>query len=950
MLPTFQRLARPFAVLLLASTAPAAFAQAQTVPQARADASVPWLYRGSDIPVDREWTFGVLPNGVRYAVRRNGVPPRQVSVRVAIDAGSLNERPGEEGFAHFNEHLSFRGSKYVADGEAIRTWQRLGATFGSDTNASTTPTQTIYKLDLPAATPQGLDESIKILSGMMAAPTITAAGVETERRTVLAELREGSGAGQRVGDAARELFFAGQALGDHSPIGNTAALTAATPQSLRAFHDRWYRPDRTIVVIAGDADPATFEALITKHFSGWRGVGPSPADSDFGRPSATVPRVRVAVEPGVPLSLNMVIARPWVPKADTIEYNRGKLIDTLALRLISRRLETRARQGGSFLQASVDQDDVSRSVDATFVSVVPLGDDWEAAARDVRGVIADALATPPSQAEIDREANEFSSALQVSVEQAKTQNGGDLADSVIEAVNIRETVASPEVARDVFANMQDRLTPAAMLASTRRMFTGTPMRALLATPKPVPGAEARLLAVLTTAVAPSAARTSGSPVSFAQLPPLGPPATVTGREKVSNGGIEFAGLSNGVRVILYPNPGEQGRVYVNVRFGRGLQALPADRKTVAWAGSGALIASGIGPFDQDALDRLTSGRQIGLSFGTGDDAFQFRGVTRPADLFDQLRLIAAKLANPRWDAAPVVRMRAALEAGYPAAQTTPAGVLGRELPLLLHGGDLRWAQPSLADIRALTPQAFRATWEPLLASGPIEVSVFGDVGADVALDAIAKTIGALPPRAAAPVGSPATRGPAPSATPVVRTHAGPVDQAAAVLAWPTAGGPTEIYESRKLDILAQIYNDRLFDALRGAEGAAYSPNVSSNWPAAMPGGGSFTVVSQLNPSRTTEFFALARRIATDLIATPVSADELQRAVGPTRQQIDRASSGNSFWLGQLAGSTSDARRIEAIASLASDYARITPVELQATARRWLAPDKVFSMVVLPEKR
>ena len=111
--------------------------------------ATPWLYRGSDIPPDKAWVFGELPNGLRYAVRNNGVPPRQVSIRMVIDAGSLNEGPGEHGYAHFNEHLSFRGSKYVPDGEAKRLWQRLGATFGSDTNATTSPTQTIYKLDLP---------------------------------------------------------------------------------------------------------------------------------------------------------------------------------------------------------------------------------------------------------------------------------------------------------------------------------------------------------------------------------------------------------------------------------------------------------------------------------------------------------------------------------------------------------------------------------------------------------------------------------------------------------------------------------------------------------------------------------------------------------------------------------------------------------------------------------
>jgi hypothetical protein len=51
--------------------------------------TVPWLYRGSDVPVDDKWLFGEMKNGLRYAVRRNGVPPGQVSIRVRVDDDGL---------------------------------------------------------------------------------------------------------------------------------------------------------------------------------------------------------------------------------------------------------------------------------------------------------------------------------------------------------------------------------------------------------------------------------------------------------------------------------------------------------------------------------------------------------------------------------------------------------------------------------------------------------------------------------------------------------------------------------------------------------------------------------------------------------------------------------------------------------------------------------------------
>ncbi len=955
MLRILSRVLRPFALLSLLAVAPVASgapgkATLEVAPRNTLRPVTPWLYRGSDIPPDRAWTFGELPNGVRYAVRRNGVPPRQVSIRVAIDAGSLTEEASERGFAHFNEHLSFRGSKYIADGEAIRTWQRLGATFGSDTNASTTPTQTIYKLDLPSATAQGLDDSVKILSGMIAAPNITASTVDTERRTILAEQRERASAQQRLIDASSAVFYAGQRLGQGSTIGETTAIEKATAASLRAFRDRWYRPSNTLVVIAGDADPAVFEDLIKKYFSDWKAPTPPRALPSYGRPDRGGSRTAVLVEPGLPTIVNLAVLRPWFQKNDTIEYNRGKLTDSLALRIINRRLERRARAGGSFLSAGVFQDDVSRSADGTFVQIVPIGNDWAAALRDVRAVIADAMVHPAAQDEIDREAAEFASSLQQSVETSVNDNGGELADNLVEAVNIRETVASPDVARDVFSNMKARLTPAAMLASTRKLMSGTPLRGVLSLPVADPNAAAAFAKAVSADVVAGPATTAIAAVTFDRLPKLGAPGTIVKRGALPNVGLQTVEFANGVKLVLYPHETEAGRIFVSARFGAGMKALPADRPNLSFAAEGALLAGGIGDLGQEELDRLTSARKISLDFNIEDDAFILRGTTRPADLDDQLKLMATQFAFPRWDAAPVSRIRAALLNGFDSTRASPSAVLNRDLQGLLHGGDPRWTAPSRAQIEALTPESFRAQFAPLLAAGPIELSIYGDIDPDKVIAAAAATFGALAPRPASVIipGSASAAGPKPTPQPLTLTHSGAPDQAAGVLAWPTAGGLEDVYESRKLDILAQIFNDRLFDQLRGEEGAAYSPSVGSSWPVGMAGGGAVVVLSQLKPGATERFFAISRGIAADLVARPVSADELARAVGPMRQLIQRASTGSSFWLSQLSGVTSDPRKEGALLSLSSDYARITPAELQATAKRWLDPGKEFRLVVLPK--
>ena len=140
----------------------------------------------------------------------------------------------------------------------------------------------------------------------------------------------------------------------------------------------------------------------------------------------------------------------------------------------------------------------------------------------------------------------------------------------------------------------------------------------------------------------------------------------------------------------------------------------------------------------------------------------------------------------------------------------------------------------------------------------------------------------------------------------------------------------------------------MFTQLREEEGASYSPNVDSSWPTGLESGGSFIVTSQLKPEGFERFFAISRGIAADLAARPVSSDELARVINPLHESINRASSGNSFWLGQLTGATRDPRKITALQSLVTDYLKITPAEIQQAARKWLVPEKSFQLEVKPE--
>ncbi|MET0241574.1 MAG: insulinase family protein, partial [Sphingobium sp.] len=153
-------------------------------------------------------------------------------------------------------------------------------------------------------------------------------------------------------------------------------------------------------------------------------------------------------------------------------------------------------------------------------------------------------------------------------------------------------------------------------------------------------------------------------------------------------------------------------------------------------------------------------------------------------------------------------------------------------------------------------------------------------------------------------------------------------------------------DSRQLEILSQIINDRLFEKFRSMDGAAYSPSVSNVWPLAYNKGGYLVVSSQIKPDRIAAFGAIVHDIAQDLATKPISDDELQRVVAPMRQLLGRASTGNAFWMSQMEGATRDPRVVTALGSFGSDLLGVTAADIQRLATQYLVEDKSWSAIVL----
>jgi zinc protease len=906
-----------------------------------------WFYRHSDIAPDPAWRFGTLPNGLRYAVRRNALPEGQVSVRLRMDVGSLNESDAERGWAHFIEHMVFRGTAHFGDGEARETWQRLGASFGSDTNASTEPTQTVYMLDLPHADRASLDTSLGLLADMADTARFDPKVVDMERGVVLSEYGRRTEISVKMRDMMMPLFFAGLKFADRDTIGTEATLNAATSQGLKAFYERWYRPERATLVMVGDADPAMMEQLIAERFGGWKGSGPAPREPDYGAP-AEVPEPTAALAyPGSPQFATLSWIRPYVPEAPTKARERKELAQTLARRILNRRLEAKARGEAAFLNAQVEADISVHIADYTQMSVMAKDGRWQEALDEAYAILADALKAPPSATEIAREIDNIRAAGRAAVQSEATQRSQQRAQRLVNALDGNSVISTAAVQLALFEELAPAMTPDSVEAAMRELFSGSGPRLAMLSPAPVSGLREALAAAERAA---PAARQAERRVGMDDLPSLGPPGREVSRERIADMDATIVRFANGSSLVFKQTDYEKGSINVTLRFGHGMAALPADRKSLAWLAP-LLGSTGVGPLDLDGLERLLTGRRMTMSFAMGEDALELSGITRPEELGDQLRLLATKIVAPHFD--PVLFQRAKTSAieNYDLAFASAAARLGRDFGALSRSGDPRWQPFDKAEIERIGAADFESFMTAQLAKGPVEAIVVGDVDLDTAVAAMLKTVAALPvrPEVPPPAASLAVEPPRPAAEPIRLTHQGDPTQAYAAIGWSTMGGPEHRRERRALGVAANLAQARLLERFRDSEGASYSPAATVQSSYLFRDWGFFFAGSEIRPERADLCFRTAREIVADLARRPATADEWQRAINPVVTGIERRLKTNAYWAGTMEDWSRDPDQIEDSRTYLADYKSLTPEEVRAAVAKWVTDEGDWSILVLPAR-
>jgi len=167
---------------------------------------------------------GTLDNGIGYAILQNKTPPGRAALRVRFDTGSFNELPGTEGLAHYLEHMAFNGTKNVPEGEMVQILERIGLSFGADTNASTGVDRTVYKLNLPNTNTEVLDTAFMLMRETAENMTLDEDAIDRELGIILSEKRGRDTARYRAVEASWKFLTRGSDVISRFPFGTEEAL------------------------------------------------------------------------------------------------------------------------------------------------------------------------------------------------------------------------------------------------------------------------------------------------------------------------------------------------------------------------------------------------------------------------------------------------------------------------------------------------------------------------------------------------------------------------------------------------------------------------------------------------------------------------------------------------------------------------------------------------------
>ncbi|WP_443749773.1 M16 family metallopeptidase [Asticcacaulis solisilvae] len=913
-----------------------------------------WPQTDSDLKPDARLRFGRLDNGMRYILYRNPTKARGTAMRFQIAAGSMEEADTQRGLAHFVEHMAFRGSKNLHEGELEKVLEAQGFNFGNDVNAFTDYETTDYVLNLPGNGQTATDSALYIFREIAGNLTFAPEAIEKERGVILGEERMRASADARVQQAWIETAYPQSLYARRNPIGLLDTIRTAPRQAIVDYYETWYRPELATLIVVGDFDPAKMEKRIRDVFGDWapKKAGPVP-HVDYGTRADSGVKAALYTEKNLYEGVGVTWMRPYIDAPDGTGARTRGFLKTMVADITTNRLaELAEAPDAPFLSASIDYDNDRLEGNTTKLWLTPKpGQQAQAFALALR-TIDQVRQSGVTQAEVARYVAEKDVGIANMLKTTATEDSSTLADDFLGDIDDNGVSMAPEAIAALWTQTRPSVTAAAAATQAKVLFGGDgPL--LLRTGEDAKSFDAgQLQAVYASAAGgkPAEAWANKDDVAWPYTD-FGAAVKPARRTAVPVLGYVRYDFPNGVKLNIKPNTLVRNQITVSVRFGGGYELFsPSENLSLMQLHLYDIVDGGLGKLSKADADKALHDKTVEVNYDIDEDHASLSGTTTGDSFAAEMQVLMAYTVDPGFRSDSFATFKDSVGYLYGQIRSSPDFTLNIGLADELSSDDPRYRLPSEAQAKASDPNVFKAIYRRTMTHVPVEITIAGDVSEGEALKQVERTFATLPQvpegYVAAP-GADVIRLPA-DRTPRTFAHEGRADQGISVAVFPTTDALSSPDTTIGLEVLAKVFENRLSDDLREKQGQTYSVTVDPFGSEAIRNYGYLTVSSTVKPDADDTFFNTVMKVADGLRTAPVTEAELDRARNPLVQYLDDKMKTNEDWQATLPGLYGNPQRWSLRVGQYKRFAAITPATLQTLAETYLKPDTVLRARAKPE--
>lgn len=611
------------------------------------------------LPMDKAVRYGKLPNGLTYYIRHNALPENRANFYIAQKVGSVQEEDNQRGLAHFLEHMCFNGTDNFPDDRLLKYCEGIGVKFGLNLNAYTSTDETVYNIDDVPVTENNVDSCLLILCDWADGLTLATKEIDKERGVIHEEWRMRSSASSRIFERNLPALYPGSRYGYRYPIGTMEVIDNFKPEELRAYYEKWYRPDLQGVIVVGDIDVEKVEAKIKALFSPIVMPENAAAYEHYPVPATSEPIYIIDKDKEQARAIIQVMFKhDPLPEElkNTPMFLAANYMNSVAASILNARLgEISQKPECPFIGAGGQDDNymISKTMDAFTVGILPKpGKDAEAL-QAVMEEIERINRFGFTATEIIRAREEFLSGMERIYDNREKQKNSFYVPQYVRHFLEGDPIPDIETEYNTYKMLAPNIPAEAISAVFKEYTASTDTNFVCLAMYPekedvaVPTVEQFKNAVAAAKAAQLEAYVDN--VKDEPLVPQLPKAVKIKKENAADFGYTCWTLGNGARVFFKKTDYNDAEILFSATSFGGQSLIPAKEHINASLLENVIGSTGLGNFTSTELEKKLAGKQASVKVSLGEITDNLSGSSTPKDLRTLFELIYLRFQKPAND-------------------------------------------------------------------------------------------------------------------------------------------------------------------------------------------------------------------------------------------------------------------------------------------------------------